>query len=186
VSRSINIDTKAAMAGDSFRFATLIRIDFDSIVYITDYGNDLTIEGLGTFVNSSHFIELTDVKETGALKVNTLNFQLSGVEQSYISIFLQQDYMDRRFRVWRVILDADDEVIGDPFLFFDGRIVGFDIEDTERDSLVNLEIASHWRDFEKIVNRKTNHNSQQVYFAGDMGFEFASKTIKDLRWGRKA
>lgn len=185
MSRAINSATKAVFATNGFRLATLIRIDFSSTLYLTDYGNDLTVTGLGTFINSPHFIEISDIKESGALKVNTLNFQLSGVEQSYISIFLQQDYMDRRFRVWRAVIDADDEVIGDPFLYFDGRIVGFNIEDSDRDSIVNIEVASHWRDFEKIVNRKTNHNSQQVHFPGDMGFEFASKMVKDLRWGRK-
>jgi hypothetical protein len=185
MSRAINASTKAAFATNGFRLATLIRIEFATTVYLTDYGNDLTVAGLGTFVNSPHFIEISGIKETGALRVNTLNFQLSGVEQSYVSIFLQQDYMDRRFRVWRAVVDENDSVVGDPFLYFDGRIVGFDIEDTERDSIVNVEVASHWRDFEKIVNRKTNHNSQQVHFDGDMGFEFASKMVKDLRWGRK-
>lgn len=185
MSRSINATTKAALATDGFRFATLIRIDFTTILYFTDYGSDLTVSGLGTFTDSAHFIEISSVKESGGLKVNNLSIQLSGVEQSYVSIFLQQDYMDRRFRIWRAVIDENDNVIGAPFMFFDGRIAGFSIEDTERESIVNVEVASHWRDFEKIVNRKTNHNSQQVNFSGDMGFEFASKMVKDLRWGRK-
>lgn len=185
MSRAINATTKAALGTDGFRFATLIRIDFDTILYLTDYGVDLTVTGLGTFINSPHFIDISSVKETGALKVNTISFELSGVEQSYIAIFLGQDYMDRRFRVWRAVIDANDNVVGAPFMYFDGRIVGFDIEDSDRDSIVNIEVASHWRDFEKIVNRKTNHNSQQIHFPGDMGFEFASKIVKDLKWGRK-
>lgn len=185
MSRAINATTKAALGTDGFRFATLIRIDFDTSIYITDYGVDLTVSGLGTFVDSSHFIDISNVRESGALKVNTLSLELSGVDQSYISIFLSQDYMDRRTRIWRAVIDSDDNVVGAPFMFFDGRVVGFEIEDSDRDSIVNVEIASHWRDFEKIVNRKTNHNSQQVHFPGDMGFEFASKMVKDLRWGRK-
>jgi len=185
MSRAINSTTKAALATDGFRFATLIRMDFDTILYLTDYGVNLTVTALGTFISSPHMIEISDVRESGALKVNTFNLQLSGVEQSYISIFLSQDYMDRRFRIWRSVIDSDNNVIGEPFMFFDGRIVGFEIEDSDRDSIVNIEVSSHWRDFEKIVNRKTNHNSQQLHFAGDMGFEFASKIVKDLRWGRK-
>lgn len=185
MSRSINATTKTALATDGFRLATLVRIDFSTIVYLTDYGNDLVIPSLGTFSSSAHLLEISSVTESGALKVNNLNIQLSGVEQSYISIFLQQNYMDRRARIWRAVIDASNEVVGSPFLYFDGRIVGFDIEDDKKDSVIDIEIASHWRDFEKIVNRKTNHNSQQIHFAGDMGFEFASKMVKDLRWGRK-
>ena len=186
MSRAINATTKAALGTDGFRFATLIKIDFHYVLYVTDYGVNLTVPSLGTFINSSHFIDISSIKETGALKVNTVNFELSGVDRSYIAIFLGQDYMDRRFQVWRAVIDADDNVVGEPFVFFDGRIVGFDIQDSDRDSIINIEVASHWRDFEKIVNRKTNHNSQQFYFPGDMGFEFASKIVKDLRWGRKA
>ena len=186
MSRAINATTKAALGTDGFRFATLIKIDFDYVLYVTDYGVNLVVPSLGTFINSSHFIDISSIKETGALKVNTVNFELSGVDRSYIAIFLGQDYMDRRFQVWRAVIDADDNVVGEPFVFFDGRIVGFDIQDSDRDSIINIEVASHWRDFEKIVNRKTNHNSQQFYFPGDMGFEFASKIVKDLRWGRKA
>lgn len=185
MSRSINSTTKTALSTDGFRLATLLRIDFSTIVYLTDYGNDLTVTGLGTFSSSAHLLEISSVTESGALKVNTLNLQMSGVEQSYISIFLQQDYMDRQVRIWRAVIDSNDSVVGAPFLYFDGRIVGFDIEDNKNDSVIDIEIASHWRDFEKIVNRKTNHNSQQVHFPGDMGFEFASKIVKDLRWGRK-
>jgi len=50
---------------------------------------------------------------------------------------------------------------------------------------LTVEIASHWKDFEKENGRRTNHNTQQLYFDGDLGFEFAAKTIKDLKWGRE-
>ena len=80
--------------------------------------------------------------------------------------------------------DAD-AVVGDPILIFDGILTGYSIEDTEEESKVTVQMASHWKDFEKENGRRTNHNSQQLYFAGDEGFEFAPKSIKDLKWGRK-
>jgi hypothetical protein len=87
--------------------------------------------------------------------------------------------------VYRVILDGTDAVVGDPILIFDGILTGYSIEDTEEESKVTVQMASHWKDFEKENGRRTNHNSQQLYFAGDEGFEFAPKSIKDLKWGRK-
>ena len=35
-----------------------------------------------------------------------------------------------------------------------------------------------------IKGRKTNTNSQQLYFAGDLGFDYASQTVQDIKWGR--
>ena len=51
-------------------------------------------------------------------------------------------------------------------------------------SNVSLSVASHWSDFKKKSGRRTNHNGQQLHFAGDKGFEFAANTVKDIKWGR--
>lgn len=184
MTRLINATTKAALATDGFRFATLVRIDLAASVYLTDYGVDLTTS-VGNYTSSAHVLEIGDISETGELRVNELSLTLSGVEQTFVAALLGGDYLDRRVRIWRAVISASDTEVGTPFLYFDGRISSFDIEDTERDSEVVLNIASHWADFEKVNNRKTNSNSQQLHFPGDKGFDYASKVVKDLRWGRK-
>jgi hypothetical protein len=50
--------------------------------------------------------------------------------------------------------------------------------------VIELDIASHWSDFEKRSGRKTNSNSQGLHFTGDKGFDFAANIVKDLKWGR--
>jgi hypothetical protein len=98
---------------------------------------------------------------------------------------LGDDYIDVPAKIYRAVIDSSDDVVGAPILIFDGLIVGYSIDDTEDESKLTVEIASHWKDFEKENGRRTNHNTQQLYFDGDLGFEFAAKTIKDLKWGRK-
>lgn len=183
MTRAIDSTTKTSLAANGFRFATLVRVDLASSVYLTDYGVDLTT-AVGTFVSSAHLVEVSEVRETGALRVNELTLGLSGVEQTFVAAFLGGEYLDRRVRIWRAVIDASDAVVGAPFLYFDGRISGFTIDDTETGSDLSVSVASHWADFEKVNNRKTNNNSQQLYFPGDRGFEFASKVVRDLRWGR--
>jgi hypothetical protein len=75
-------------------------------------------------------------------------------------------------------------VIGDPILIFDGRISDFGIDDSDDSSIVEIVVSSHWANFDAINGRRTNHNSQQLHFSGDLGFEFASDTIQDIKWGR--
>ena len=125
------------------------------------------------------------VKETSDLRVNTVDITLSGVEQSYVSLFLSQNYIDVPAKIYRAVLDDNDVVIGSPILVFNGVITNYDIQDSKSESTVTVQIASHWKDFEKENGRKTNDNSQKIYFPNDEGFEFAAKTIKDLKWGRK-
>jgi len=69
-------------------------------------------------------------------------------------------------------------------LLFKGRIESFSINETLNNSRVNVSIASHWSDFSKVEGRKTNTGSQQLHFPDDLGFEFASQTVQDIKWGR--
>jgi len=183
MSRGIASATRTALASDGFRLATLIELDFSTPVRVTDYGSNVTAFS-NTFSTTSSIIEIGNTSESGALQVNSMALTLSGVDQTYISLFLNNDYIDVRGRIWRAVMADDGSIIGDPFLYFDGRIVGYAIEDTGKTATIEIELASHWKDFEKINNRKTNSNSQALHFSGDKGFDFASTVVTELRWGR--
>lgn len=184
MTRLINSATLAALESDSFNIATLVQIDFSTVLRLTDWGRNVT--ALSNIWNSSaNFIGIDNVTESAELRVNDLSLTLSGVDQTYVSIFLGNNYIDVPIKVYRAILNDADAVVGVPILIFDGILTGYDIQDTENESKVTVQMASHWKDFEKENGRRTNHNSQQLYFAGDEGFEFAPKSIKDLKWGRK-
>lgn len=184
MTRLIDSATIAELAKDDFNLATLIRFDFSSVVYLTDWDRDISALS-ATWNSSPHFLGVGDVKETSDLRVNTVDITLSGVEQSYVSLFLSQNYIDVPAKIYRAVLDDNDVVIGSPILVFNGVITNYDIQDSKSESTVTVQIASHWKDFEKENGRKTNDNSQKIYFPNDEGFEFAAKTIKDLKWGRK-
>jgi len=52
-------------------------------------------------------------------------------------------------------------------------------------SVLSLTVVSHWADFEKRSGRLTNNNSQQRFFSTDVGMNFSSQTVLDIKWGRK-
>jgi len=185
MSRGLSTDITTALATNNFRLATLLEINVGSATYyMTDYGVELTDTNTRVYNDSADIIEIDGITESGALKVNSFTLTLSGANQVFIAAFLQNDYIDKEVVVKRAIVDGDDLVV-DSFVFFVGRIVTYSITDTERESTISIDIASHWADFEKVKNRRTNLNSQQMYFPNDIGFEYASKIVKDLKWGRK-
>jgi|TARA_R110000751_G_scaffold3931_1_gene18684 hypothetical protein len=184
MTRLINSATLAALESDSFNIATLVQIDFSSVLRITDWGRSVSVLS-NTWNSSANFIGIGDVTESAELRVNDLSLTLSGVEQTYVSIFLSNNYIDVPIKIYRAILNDADALVGDAILIFDGILTGYQIEDDDIGSKVTVQMASHWKDFEKENGRRTNHNSQQLYFSGDEGFEFAPKSIKDLKWGRK-
>jgi hypothetical protein len=63
-------------------------------------------------------------------------------------------------------------------------IESFEIQESDKQCIVDLAIVSHWADFEKKNGRKTNNTSQQRFFSGDVGMDFASQTVQDIKWGR--
>lgn len=184
MSRVTSQATIDALASDSIRLATLIKLNFPTPYYITDYGQNLSYDG-NSYQASSYILGIGDAAETGGIKVNSMDITFSAVESNFTALFLTSNYVNVQVLVERVALDDNDNVIGESIAFFDGRIVSFDIEDSGSDSEITIEMASHWQDFDKVQNRKTNSKSQNFWYPEDMGFEFAASTITDLKWGRK-
>ena len=183
MSRGIHADVITELAKDAFNMAHLVTIDFSTTVFLTDYAHDITYGG-NEYSSSSHLLALSQVNETSESKVGSFTINLSSVEQSFVSILLSENYIDREVIISRVILDSTGTIIGAPIALYNGRIDGFAIKDDNISSQINLSTASHWSDFEKESGRRTNHNGQQIYFPGDKGFEFASSAVKDIKWGR--
>jgi len=187
--RGINSATITALEGDSFNLVTLIEFQFSTPVYITDTGRDVVTLG-NTYTSSSHFVGVDAPQETQELRVNTVNITLSGVDPSFNAIFLAEQsnvstYLDVVVKIHRAVLNNTGSVVGAPFMIFQGLITGYSLNDSRDDSTLTVECASHWKDFEKEHGRRTNNNSQKVHFPNDKGFEFAAKSVKDMRWGKK-
>ena len=67
---------------------------------------------------------------------------------------------------------------------YSGNIESFSVNESEKESTVNLSVVSHWADFDKKNGRKTNNTSQQRFFSADVGMDFSSETVQDIKWGR--
>jgi PAB1-binding protein PBP1 len=109
---------------------------------------------------------------------------LSGADQTFISTCLNENVINDEVKIFRGFLQDTNVLIDDPFLLYNGQIDNFGISETDKDSLVNLAIVSHWADFEKRSGRKTNNTSQQRFFSTDVGMDFSSQTVQDIKWGR--
>ena len=109
---------------------------------------------------------------------------LSGADQTFISTVLSENITNDEVTVFRGLLADDNTLIADPFLLYKGNIESFNIQESEKSSAVNLTVVSHWADFDKKNGRKTNNTSQQRFFSTDVGMDFSSQTVLDIKWGR--
>jgi len=152
---------------------------------LTDHPVALAYNGV-IYTSSSVLLEVGQAAESQELRINDMNIMLSGAEQTFIASFLNDNnFTGDKVTIYRAVVQGANTVIGG-MTYFEGRISAYAIEESDDESKVEVTVTSHWADFEKTNNRKTNSNSQQLHFPNDLGFQYASKIVKDLRWGRKA
>ena len=126
----------------------------------------------------SNFTEETDVN------LSPIDLTLSGADQTFISTCLNENVINDDVKIFRGFLQDTNVLFADPFLLYNGQIDSFTISESDTSSTVNLSIVSHWADFEKQSGRKTNNTSQQRFFSTDVGMDFASQTVQDIKWDR--
>jgi hypothetical protein len=184
--RNASVDVVTQIGSESNFPVHLLEIEFDAqTFYLTDATR--TVEwGGNEYTALGHFLGFGDIEESAELVVNSMVGTLSGVDQTYISAFLSDNYIDRTVNIYKAFLNSAEAVISNPVLIFSGRISGVSInEDPDAgECTIAMEASSQWVDFERRPGRHTVHAEQQIWFPGDKGFEFASEIDKGILWGR--
>ena len=187
MARGLSSSVKTELATGVIDPVLLVEIEFGTPVYLTNAPFDITSSVSGssrTYLTNGHLKNITGVNETNKPTKNSLQLTLSGVDQTYISIALSENIINKEVYIYIGFLDANNALISDPFLLFFGTIDEYRISDnTDRANLV-LNLTSHWGNFEKTSGRVTTDNSQQRFFSGDKGMEFAALSVRDIKWGR--
>lgn len=188
MTRSLTTAIKNALATNDIRPVHLLTIGFSTPVNFTDCSFSLTssISGSSVTYNPSDFvIGVSDFTEEIDVTKSSLTISLSGADQTFISTVLNENVTNDEVSIYRGLLDSSSSLIADPFLLYKGNIENFAVNESEKDSVVNITVVSHWADFEKKNGRKTNNTSQQRFFSTDVGMDFASQTVLDIKWGRE-
>jgi hypothetical protein len=163
----------------------LVKLSFDDVSYfLSDAYIPVTYDS-NTYTPTGSFLAFSDIVETNEANIETISISLSGVDTTYINLFLEGGYLDRTVQIYKAFLDSNDALVSDPLLIFDGRLNNPVIkEDVEAGtSTIAVQASSLFVDFDRINTRFTNNESQQSFFAGDTGFRFSSVIVKELNWG---
>lgn len=188
MARGLTSAVKTELATGNIDPVLLVEIGFSTPVYLTNASFDITSSVSGTsrtYASNGYFRGITGISETNKPSKNSLSLSLSGVEQTYIAIALNENIINKEVYIYRGFLDANQALIADPFLLFFGTIDEFRIKDTTTKASLVLNITSHWGNFSKTSGRTTTDNSQKRFFSNDKGMEFSALTVRDIRWGRE-
>ena len=188
MARTLTTALKNELLTNEIRPVHLLSIGFATPVNITDNSFSLTSSVSGssiTYTASPFLVATPTFTEETDLTKTSLNITLSGADTTFISTVLNENIVNDTVDIFRGLLDSNNALIADPILLYSGNIDTFQIEETETESNVTLTVVSHWADFDKKSGRQTNNNSQQRFFSTDVGMDFSSQTVLDLKWGRR-
>ena len=188
MTRSLTSAVKTELATNDIRPVHLITLGFGTPVNITDCSFSLTssVSGSSVTYNASDFIlGISNHTEETDITKSSVSLVLSGADQTFISTVLGENVVNDSVDIFRGFLNDSNALISYPFLLYRGKIDSFDISEGDKESTVGLRIVSNWADFEKKNGRKTNNTSQQRFFSADVGMDFASQTVQDIKWGRE-
>jgi hypothetical protein len=174
----------AEIGADKNRPIHLFELYLDgATTYATDAFRTM-VWNATTYPALGHFLDYDRIEETGDLSITPVTVQMSGVDQTLIAAVLAHEYIDRRLVIRKAFLSGASAVIVDP-LPSEFRVDSMSIEE-DPDSgkcVVAISASSHWIDFERTPGRHTNHEEQQIWFPGDLGFEYVSQLNREIKWG---
>ena len=190
MARSLPAGTLDVLTSRSFITCELIELELTEPLYLNSSQYDIvattaTSQGQQVFLAQGQFLNYSGVRETDEMRVNTVNISFSGATNQFINIALNDRILHRPIRIYKVFINSTNlQLITEPVIIYDGTIVGATVEESPDNSIVTLQTANEFYDFERRSGRRTNTGSQQRFFPGDLGMDFSTKSISDIKWGR--
>lgn len=175
MSRGLSSDIKTQLASTSFVMAHLVKLEFDTTYYYTDFSSDIVYDG-NTYSANGFLQKIGSISESASLTIGSLSLSLSGVNQTLISDLLGNGHIHRQITIRRAFINASTNALIESFSIYTGRVDGMDITDSDKTSMINLRIANHWGDFARLAGRRTNSASQNQFFPNDKGFDFITQS----------
>lgn len=151
-------------------------------IYLTDYSADVVYNG-NTYLATNDWLGISDIVETAALQIHSVTMQLSGIDQTYIALLMQQPYIDKPITIHRAFLNDGGQVAAAIQVYY-GYISSWVIEDDNQATSIAVEVKSRFQDFDKRVGRRTNNAENQHYYPGDTSMSHADEGFREFHWGR--
>ncbi|QDP51761.1 MAG: hypothetical protein GOVbin1578_24 [Prokaryotic dsDNA virus sp.] len=148
-----------------------------------------------TYEAGGNFLGIGETEETGSLEYSTNSITLQNVTDTVRDLFRHQQYIGKEAVIQTVFLDSQETII-DAFEFFKGTITGASLHTSAGSFTLQVEISSHWKNWETKNGRVFTQASQNDFITKkiadgslssgftDKGLEFAHTTNEDVRWNR--
>lgn len=183
MSRDLTVAMVAALEAPVSRPAFFAKFAFDSgpVRIWTGFG-DVDFEG-DTYTGAGDLIGYELPQESNGQRQSGVSLTLSGIDATWISLGLSENYQGRVCEVWLAELDVTGVVVSSPIRLFKGLVDVLTIQETGDTCTVALSVERAGIDF-RADNSRYDTEEQQRRFPGDLGFEFLPSLAElEIPWG---
>lgn len=195
MSRALDAGTLATVRSDaSLQMFHLITMYFSTVQRMTEHVHNITYNfGLGaeTFISSGRLMSLSNIEEEQSLSNPSISLGITGASAEDVALMMAEKYTNVRVIIRRGFYDtsgqtSDVNIVGKPFIIFDGKIDSWSFKDdpSSGNSAISWNISSHWVDWERTNGRKTNPQNNKIEFPLDNSYNFVYDRIGDRVWGK--
>ena len=187
MARTLSSNIQTEIQAEGIRLAHLLKLDTSTAIKATNHVKDLTYDS-NTYQAGGNFMNVSEVQESGSLEYTNLNISLNNVTTTVRDIFKAQNYIDKTATVYIAFLDANETII-DAYEYFKGTIASANLAESTQGFIVNIELASQFKNWEIKKGRKFTQASQDEFIdrnslGTDKGLAFAHETNESVRWNR--
>ena len=184
MSRGLHSDLVTELATKNINAVHLVNITLGSSnLAFTENSFPLTSSISGsstTYLSSGVLLDVSNVSESQGVQVSRLNLTVTGVDQTYIALVLNNNVIHDEVKIFRAFLNSSGGIINNPFLLYHGFVNSFQIVDNTSTATLKFDLESFFANNGQVNGRITNNQTQQRFFSGDKGFEFGDQIVIDF------
>jgi len=179
--RSLSTDLQTQVSSTATKTAFLVELNLSTTVRLTDWYSNVTYDS-NVYEAGGSFLSVESTTETGQLEVNEVNIGFSNITNQVRSLVEDGEFTDKTVDIYLAYFNEDETIVG-AINYFTGQIRNIGINENLDESTLQMTVASHWANWNLTKGRHFSDESQQSFSTGDKGFEFATQTKADVRWG---
>lgn len=181
MSRDIDSSTATAMES-SFKYIFMVDLQLDSgdisfcsATFPIDYDNK-------TFLAAGNLGRVGEISESTDLNPASCKVDISGVNQTFVATIVAENYVNRRGIIYLAVFDEEDQIIGQPFTYFDGLIESLAVSIGDR-RVVSISLVDRLVLWSRVKVERYSHETHTAIYPDDDGFEFVEAIQnKEIIW----
>ena len=168
-----------------------INIDTEHNYYLTQSPYNISVDGQ-LYTAAGGLLGISEYVDNANFSIDKLSIAVAGIvplNAGDLPIMIEAqslEYIDKPVVIYRAFMDK--HKVAHTVVLFKGYIDSMSATfNTEGDNTqVDIDISSHWTDFDRVSTRYTNSKSQAEFFPSDLGFDYAVDVQKEVVWKENA